>query len=239
MFLFIKKIIILFNYLKLMFLSVEFLLLAIGLVAFRIVDFSGALIGKILKNVKMFLPITRQDCINQQQKQLEMKASQTNVTTIRSCYVEEYIEKKRDDENLLKSEFLLILIILTLLTNIGMLIDSIVSGTQNEFNISSSLSIILIGYLIYSGIYMALRKKSAYEIKVIISIFLLILIPLFAVLYLNEQEFVETPQIIKFNYSSVCNGLKSRLERITKTTEENIHYNINLNCDFWKIKTCQ
>ena len=56
-----------------MFLSVEFLLLAVGLVAFRIVDFSGALIGKILKNVKMFLPITKQDCINQQQKQLEME----------------------------------------------------------------------------------------------------------------------------------------------------------------------
>jgi hypothetical protein len=85
-----------------MFLSVEFLLLFVGLLAFRIVDFSGTLIGKILSNIKIFLPITKQDCINQQQKQLEMKASQTNVTSIRSCSVDEYISKKRDDENLLK-----------------------------------------------------------------------------------------------------------------------------------------
>jgi len=131
-----------------------------------------------------------------------MKQHNQVISIIRSCSVDEYVRRIKDD-NLIKSEFILVLVLLTFLSNIRLFIDNNIFKLGNEFNIATSLSLIIISYLIYYGLAEAISNKSNYEVKLRLLIFSLSFFILLGVLLIHEHELIRFDQIISFDYDSI------------------------------------
>lgn len=193
--------------------NLESILIILPLLLFKFLNITNLVISKLLSGVKVFLPLTKQDLINQQEKQQEMKVYHKSVNIVRTCKIDEYLQLR--NEHLEKTEFNLVFLILILVSNIGVMIDNIVFSKYENFNIANSLSLIFMIYIVVSLIKSAYQFQNSFYFKSVLIIFSVQFLFLFGILYYD----IDFNQVINFDYLTIVKSIKERSELIKSSLE--------------------
>lgn len=203
------------------------IMIIVMVILFKIFKLSSYLISYILKEVKIILPLNKDDCLMLKEKQKQMKNK--IVTSVRSCEVAEYVEVKNDSFTQ-KSEFLTFFTFISIMANLAWTLDNYL-GYQAKLNIASSLSFLVFIYVIYTCISGSHNTKRNFSL-----LFFALCIVLYSSLYLDQIGLVSFPKIINFKYNETCKHFNSKLNDIMTSSPDDYKALFSFKCTYIGLK---
>lgn len=201
------------------------------------------LITLILYNIKLFLPITKQDFLNSIQMMKTNKAAdprfkQVDLWVVRSCSIGEYLEGKASD-TIKKLESYILLIIGVLACNVLSGLDYYFFGLyETTYQLSLSFAFLLVSYLVFLQISNLIKNKK--EISMFLMPFLSIFIILSSIHFLHAKQYFSLPVIFNINYKEICGVFNDRVTKISKVAisdfnQDSISESMNFSCTVSKL----
>lgn len=216
-----------------MILSFEFISIVIGLTAFKLCDVSNTIISYLLKEVKIFLPLTKADCAGYSDLVKENKNKKV-IATIRSCTVSEYLV--RQDEQISNTQLNIIFFLFVLVANIALIFDNIMD-IKTQLNLASSSSMILFSYLIGKMLLDWKNSKSnfsTYERNNFFLIQFTFFIVLSLVVWFSGS--LGAPQIVSLHYDAACDSFNDRILKIVNFVPAQYKAYFHIGCSPLRIK---
>lgn len=201
---------------------IEIIIIVVFFLLLIILSFSTRFIIFILKNIRIFLPITKSDYTNSVQLYKESKANnpqfkQVDLWVIRNCSMTEYLFGQVT-EAIKRTETYNLLFFSVIISSFLHLINGLFIKTESEYPLSSSFSFIFVGYIIYVFSYELITRRK--EIKTTAMSFFIVFSNLFTLLYLTSLNIISLPKLLNINNENICKIFNERISKINQVAKE-------------------
>lgn len=205
--------------------------LIISIILFKVFNLCPMIVDKILDEVKIILPLNKRDIDDLKQKQNELKKTK-EVNLIRNCDPCTYLTYI-NNQYTQKTIFIVTISIIAVITNVATVFDYYfhIYDRENNLQIASSLSILIILYLLYSSLVDNIARKATLVILIATSSFLLFIIFFY---YQNNisyskkyEDSINTTSYINYNYTNMCSIYNNRISLILEKIPEELNHFID------------